>query len=295
MFSIIHILFVAIVASSVSGLIIPRHRSVQLAPRTVTVPSTYASGYLEDYLTYHTRYIAIDCENKHNTTYFDNCCHPLLATENLKDNRPAECAPTAAELSSASAAIATPTADGGDDGCSDGPSSTTHTSKSTPAPENVGAEPPKTTPKATLKATPKASPKKESTTKTHSSSVSKASSTSSSGGGLLSGLGQIFSNGIATFFFQNGVAGACGTVHSDSDFIAAIDQARYGDSGKKSSLCGKKIKVVNTKTNKSVTVTIEDDCPTCSNENSVDLSQAAFNQIGTAEEGEVDIQWAFLD
>jgi hypothetical protein len=26
----------------------------------------------------------------------------------------------------------------------------------------------------------------------------------------------------ATFFFQNGVAGACGTVHKDSDLIAAI-------------------------------------------------------------------------
>jgi hypothetical protein len=47
MFSIIHILFVALVAaSSVSGLIIPRHRSVQLASRT-DVPSTYAVGYLE--------------------------------------------------------------------------------------------------------------------------------------------------------------------------------------------------------------------------------------------------------
>jgi expansin (peptidoglycan-binding protein) len=67
-----------------------------------------------------------------------------------------------------------------------------------------------------------------------------------------------------------------------------IDQARYGDSGKKSSLCGKKIQVVNTKTNKSVTVTIEDDCPTCRDKNSVDLSSAAFKQIGTVEEGEVD-------
>jgi hypothetical protein len=28
----------------------------------------------------------------------------------------------------------------------------------------------------------------------------------------------------ATFFFQNGVAGACGTVHKDSDMIAAMSQ-----------------------------------------------------------------------
>ena len=30
----------------------------------------------------------------------------------------------------------------------------------------------------------------------------------------------------ATFFSQNGVAGACGTVHADSDFITAIGMTR---------------------------------------------------------------------
>lgn len=34
-------------------------------------------------------------------------------------------------------------------------------------------------------------------------------------------------NSSATFFYQNGVAGACGTVHSDYDMIAAIGQSRF--------------------------------------------------------------------
>ena len=69
---------------------------------TITRPSTYAEGYLEDYDTYHTRYLAIGCQNQHNTQFFDDCCHPMLATENLHDNRAAYCDP--ANISSSAAA-----------------------------------------------------------------------------------------------------------------------------------------------------------------------------------------------
>ncbi|KAG6898373.1 hypothetical protein C0992_009048 [Termitomyces sp. T32_za158] len=102
--------------------------------------------------------------------------------------------------------------------------------------------------------------------------------------------------GFATYFYQNGVAGACGTVHKDTDFIAAIDEARYGNSGVRSSLCGKQVKITNPANKKvretvipqvSVVVTIADDCPTCNNANSIDLSKAAFQQIATLEQGMV--------
>jgi len=103
-----------------------------------------------------------------------------------------------------------------------------------------------------------------------------------------------FSGGVATFFYQNGVAGACGQVHSDSDYIAAIDQTRYGDSGAVSSLCGTQVIITNNNNGKTVTVTIADDCPTCDNENSIDLSLGAFTQIATEEEGEVPITWEYV-
>lgn len=33
---------------------------------------------LQNYTLYHQRYLQYGCETKHNTTFFDNCCHPLL-------------------------------------------------------------------------------------------------------------------------------------------------------------------------------------------------------------------------
>ena len=116
----------------------------------------------------------------------------------------------------------------------------------------------------------------------------------------------------ATFFYQDGNPGACGQVHSDSDFICAMgeyplmasiraselrplqDQIRYGDSGNASPLCGKQVTITNTDNGKSVTVTVADDCPTCDNDNSIDLSVAAFDAIASESTGEVPISWYFV-
>jgi len=82
-------------------------------------------------------------------------------------------------------------------------------------------------------------------------------------------------------------------VHSDSDFICAIDQDRYGDSGAKSSLCGKQVKITNTQNGNTVTVTVADDCPTCENSNSIDLSVAAFEKLAPLSQGVAPISWTF--
>jgi hypothetical protein len=101
------------------------------------------------------------------------------------------------------------------------------------------------------------------------------------------------SGGFVTFFSQNGVAGACGTVHSDNDFVAALDSRTYGNTGAKSSYCGKKIRI--TWQGKSVDVTVADACPTCENSNSVDLSIAAFEQLAPQSVGLLkDITWELL-
>lgn len=71
------------------------------------------------------------------------------------------------------------------------------------------------------------------------------------------------------------------------------DQARYGDSSNASPLCGKKVIITNTQNGKSVTVTVADDCPTCKNSNSIDLSVAAFQKIADESAGEVPISWVF--
>jgi len=304
MFAILPIA-VLLASASVSALVIPRR-----AP-----PPGWRFDLLEDYQVYHTRYLALDCEAKHSTTFFDQCCHPLLASQKLED-RAFECSPSSAASASASAAeptstISTP-ADDADDDCDEEPTSTpddddedcedgdgqegddnsvppvvisTHVTHATQATQTHQTTHDTATPTPTLKPKPtstKVAPKPTSTKA--AAPAPKPPSSSSS----------LFTDGFATFFFQNGVAGACGTVHKDTDFVAAIDQARYGDSGKKSSLCGQQVKITNPANGKSVTVTIADDCPTCLNKDSIDLSRSAFNAIATEEEGMVKINWSFI-
>ncbi|KDQ60945.1 hypothetical protein JAAARDRAFT_568158 [Jaapia argillacea MUCL 33604] len=279
---------VLVAASTVSGLVVPR----------ATPPPGYDTTRLESYNQYHTRYLALSCQTQHGTTFFDQCCHPLLATEQLS-SLPAQCTPSDAASISASAAEPTSTVVPEEDPeCTeDGETSTaepTPTETPTEAPAAVAPSPthkshattsdanPETTPAPAPETTPEAT---STTTKTPKASPTPASSGGSGGGS--SGGGQSFSDGVATFFLQNGQAGACGQVHADSDFIAAIDVARYGDTGVTSPLCGQQVFITNQNNGKSVTVTIADACPTCNNGDSIDLSVGAFTQIATEEEGEV--------
>ncbi|RPD66168.1 barwin-like endoglucanase [Lentinus tigrinus ALCF2SS1-7] len=337
-------------AAGASAIVIPRSH---VHHARIEKPDTYYEGYLEPYATYHARYMAIDCEDKHNTSYFDRCCHPMLATETLAKNRDADCNPanlpkssSAVSTASASASVASaaPSAtstqilsstgdDGDDDDCEDDePTSTASSAAPTSTSsddgddddddcDDEGDEPsssaaPSTTHvatssthvassthvvtssthSATTEAVTTSSTHVATTSSTHTTKVatttktsSTPTSTSSSGGS------DTFSGGHATFFYQGGQAGACGTVHSDDSLVAAIQTKRYGNLSAKSSNCGRKIKLINTNNKKSVTVTVADACPTCPDENDLDLSVGAFTQIATEEEGEVPITWNFLD
>lgn len=92
-------------------------------------------------------------------------------------------------------------------------------------------------------------------------------------------------NFSVTWYTQNGVAGACGAKHSDSDFIAALDSRTYGDLSAKSQYCGKKIRV--SWQGKTVDVTVADACPGCYNSASVDLSTGAFQALASLDVGEL--------
>ncbi|KIK08306.1 hypothetical protein K443DRAFT_672794 [Laccaria amethystina LaAM-08-1] len=276
MFKFIALAVFSFAASSVSALVVPRS----------TPPAGWPTDLLEPYDTYHVRYMALQCNMKHNTAFFDSCCHPLLANESLA-TRPAQCNPSvnpsttpAASTASSSAAApstaplaADPEDDDEDEYCDDGDDEPPSSSSAPLAPAVTTPPAPTTTP---VKApepttTPAAAP---AATQAPASNVN--------------------TGGFATFFYQNGVAGACGTVHGDNDMIAAIDGDRYGDLAARSALCGKQVKLTNTKNGKSVTVTIADACPTCDNSNSIDLSKGAFEQIATVDEGIVPITWSFV-
>ncbi|KAF8798069.1 barwin-like endoglucanase [Phlegmacium glaucopus] len=246
-------------AISVAALIVPR----------ATPPVDWPTALLEPYNTYHVRYMALGCNLKHDTSFFDQCCHPLLANQTLAEARPAQCIPPSDN------------SDDGNDDCNGDatiqvPSPTTTKPGTTAAPTPVATPAPK-----------KAPPPPASTTPAPQQPAKIASPTDSAANAVNSG-------GFATFFYQNGVAGACGTVHSDNDMIAAIDADRYGNTGVRSGLCGKRVSITNTENQHTVVVTIADACPTCDNSNSIDLSVAAFQELAPLEEGLLHITWSFV-
>ncbi|THU89531.1 barwin-like endoglucanase [Dendrothele bispora CBS 962.96] len=256
-----------------------------VVPRT-NPPPGWATGYLEDYQVYHTRYLALGCQFQHGKPFFDSCCHPMLATENLKDNRAPECTPSPDASASAAAVVAT-------EDCED-----EDADESTPAPTSTATP----TPEPSFTPEPSSAPEPSSSSTDPAPSPSPSPSSSSSDNSVSTGnsnidvssVSNLITGGFGTFFYQNGVAGACGTVHSDSDFIVAMDTAQYGDTSKQSDLCGKQVQIFNAKNNKSVTCTIADACPTCNNGNSIDLSVGAFQQLADLSEGLIDIKWKIL-
>ncbi|GAA5955861.1 hypothetical protein JCM3765_000021 [Sporobolomyces pararoseus] len=99
--------------------------------------------------------------------------------------------------------------------------------------------------------------------------------------------------GQATYFYQGGVAGACGKVNPDSAYIVALDYRLYGDLGKVSKYCGKSLTITNTANGKSIVATVADACPSCNSKYSLDLSEAAFGAIGEYDTGILPINWVW--
>ncbi|BGP29098.1 hypothetical protein JCM10296v2_000836 [Rhodotorula toruloides] len=102
--------------------------------------------------------------------------------------------------------------------------------------------------------------------------------------------GKVFSGGIATYFYQNGVAGNCGAVNPDSAMIVALPTATYANGAH----CGQTVTITRTDTGESIQAKVADSCPTCNNNSCLDLSTAAFKALGgTDAMGVFDITWHF--
>jgi len=310
-------------AASVSALVVPR------MPKPP--PAGWATDYLEPYQEYHARYIAIDCQHQHGTQFFADCCHPLLATEDLETARPPQCIPSSEALSDATETEDTVTDDSEEDYNSEEDDSTEseptdsgedHDSSPPPAALSTETEPtdsgedhgnenhgnggephgdngdggePQGDGEPHVDAAPEGGkPSDEGSSQegnTHNNN--NQPSDGGDGGNPVGDASGLITGGFATFYEQGGVAGACGDFHSDSDFVAALDFRRYGDVDAQSPECGKTIHITNDNNGKSVDVLVVDACPTCVNENCIDLSPAAFNTIAEPVEGMVPISWTF--
>jgi len=326
-------------SAAVSGFVVPRH----------TQPATWVTSIMESYDTYHARYMALDCQDKHNTDFFTECCHPLKKNETLATARPAICDP--ANLPSGSSSAATPAktnvagsssddeedcedddeGDDAEDDCEDdGDDTSSHSAAAVPQTtvqitSTVKAEPTSssvkfaasskvestsikvepTTTKVEISSTPiavstkavetasKAEPKTtepatskapETTSAAPAKTTAAASVSSDGDGGFITG-------GLATFFDQDGAAGSCGKVNSDSTPLVAVQAQRMN-----SSLCGKRVLIENISNGKTVTAVVQDTCPGCQGDvNSLDLSHGAFDAIADEALGVVPIKWKFVD
>ncbi|KAF8503059.1 hypothetical protein BU17DRAFT_71820 [Hysterangium stoloniferum] len=86
-----------------------------------------------------------------------------------------------------------------------------------------------------------------------------------------------------TWFTQNGVAGACGKVHRDSDHVVALETAKYAHGAN----CWRTISITDAKSGKSSTGVVADECPTCGGKNNIDLSVGLFKEFDTLDTGEI--------
>jgi expansin (peptidoglycan-binding protein) len=81
-------------------------------------------------------------------------------------------------------------------------------------------------------------------------------------------------SGRATYYAVG--LGACGGTNSDSEMVVALNTAQYGNTGVRSSWCGKRITISNG--GNTQTATVVDACPTCSY-GSLDMSPALFSAL----------------
>ncbi|KAJ2402724.1 hypothetical protein GGI23_000508 [Coemansia sp. RSA 2559] len=131
---------------------------------------------------------------------------------------------------------------------------------------------------------------------TPSSTINEPSPTSditpdSYNGGSNGGFGQKFS-GDGTYFTPG--LGACGKTNTEDDLIAAINAPQYGTFANPNTapVCGRCALVKGSLGQ--IKVAITDKCPPCKY-GDLDLSPAAFQEIGDMEDGRIPITWSFVD
>lgn len=132
----------------------------------------------------------------------------------------------------------------------------------------------------------KQSPSSADSSKQSSSEASKESESSSSADG------ESFT-GTATWYTQNGNAGACGTVNPDSAKIIALYTSAYANGDN----CGRSVVIKNLDDGTQTTATVADMCPSCGGPQDIDLSVGAFEAIDSEYKthGVRNIEWYFTD
>ncbi|KAI9593431.1 RlpA-like double-psi beta-barrel-protein domain-containing protein-containing protein, partial [Syncephalis fuscata] len=95
--------------------------------------------------------------------------------------------------------------------------------------------------------------------------------------------------GKATFYNPGIGTGACGKTHGDNEHVVAIPRSFFTSANPNlDPMCNACARVKGPKG--SIIVKVVDICPTCPG-NTIDLSPAAFSQIGIQDEGRISVSW----
>lgn len=109
---------------------------------------------------------------------------------------------------------------------------------------------------------------------------------------------QTYTGEATVYSVDSGAFGSCGNALDDSEFFVALSNT-FMNNEYQSPYCGKTITVTNSKApysgingvGNTVTVTVQDTCPSCSQDH-LDLSVAAWNQLTDSSAfGTDDITW----
>ncbi|MGE7439493.1 RlpA-like double-psi beta-barrel domain-containing protein [Kitasatospora sp. NPDC001175] len=96
-------------------------------------------------------------------------------------------------------------------------------------------------------------------------------------------------NGTARWFSPGGVAGACGQMIRDSDFVVALDPTMFGG-GNPPHNCGREIIV--TYKGKSIIATVLDASPDAERYG-IDLTRSAFKALAPLDQETINVTWRF--
>ncbi|KAI1853947.1 hypothetical protein JX265_003730 [Neoarthrinium moseri] len=100
-------------------------------------------------------------------------------------------------------------------------------------------------------------------------------------------------HGRMTYYDPSVGAGACGTTHSDSEHVVALDATQFKAGGNPNNdpVCGKHIKI--SYNGKSTEALVVDKCPTCASQ-AIDVSSSTFKDIADLSVGVVQVDWDFV-
>lgn len=87
---------------------------------------------------------------------------------------------------------------------------------------------------------------------------------------------------------------ACGRVHRHGEMVAAVAFGHFTTPNpNKDPMCGKRVKIVDPTTSKSVEVTVQDKCEACKM-NDIDVSVTAFEKLKPRTVGRFKVVWDFI-